>query len=98
MIKQYKNGYIINLTDAVISQYEVTKKKNRHTLRSDLLKWKPYVVMSVLWKREIAEADALRGGQTRVHEITVGFRLLVSLDIVHTTSFSCLFRFSLQHP
>lgn len=41
MIKQYKNGYIINLTDAVISQYEATKKKNRHTLRSENLKWKP---------------------------------------------------------
>ena len=41
MIKQYKNGYIINLTDAVIAQYETTRKKNRHTLRSDLLRWKP---------------------------------------------------------
>lgn len=45
MIKQYKNGYIINLTDAVISQYETTKKKNRHTLSSEHLKWKPCVVI-----------------------------------------------------
>lgn len=43
MIKQYKNGYIINLTDAVISSHEATKRKNRHTLTSELLRWKPPV-------------------------------------------------------
>lgn len=41
MIKQKGNAYVINLTDTVIAQHEATKKKNRWSLTSEKLSWKP---------------------------------------------------------
>ncbi|OCF41214.1 histone acetyltransferase ESA1 [Kwoniella heveanensis CBS 569] len=43
MIKYYKGGHIIHLTDAVLEQHQKTKSKTRRTIDATALKWKPPV-------------------------------------------------------
>ncbi|WRT67132.1 histone acetyltransferase ESA1 [Kwoniella shivajii] len=43
MIKYYKGGHIIHLTDAVLEQHQKTMSKNRRSINPAALKWKPPV-------------------------------------------------------
>ncbi|WVQ70070.1 histone acetyltransferase ESA1 [Kwoniella botswanensis] len=43
MIKYYKGGHIIHLTDAVLEQHRKTMSKNRRSINPAALKWKPPV-------------------------------------------------------
>lgn len=41
MIKYYKGQHIIHLTDAVLEQYQKTTSKQRQSIDSNALRWKP---------------------------------------------------------
>ena len=41
MIKYYKGGHIIHLTDAVLEQHRKSMMKQRITIDPSQLKWKP---------------------------------------------------------
>ena len=41
LIKQYKSGYVIILSDKNVEYYEKSKKKTRITIDGSLLEWTP---------------------------------------------------------
>jgi len=41
MLKYFKGQHVIYLSDQIVAQYEKTKKKNRRSIKPELLIWKP---------------------------------------------------------